>query len=142
MAKILVIRKPDKTIHKVPVDNEASLKAYSNRLPVAEQWKFETMEESEAEKLPFIDESYVTASEAQGKVAELEASSAAKDERIAELERMLAEKNDPAAPTEKAVDVIAKIEAATTAEEAQAIAGNDTRKTVTDALVKKLASLE
>lgn len=90
MAKVLVIRKTDKTIHKVALQNKAALMSYSNRLPLANRWKFEEMEEEEAEKLPFIDDSYVTAGEAQSKVKELEAINDDKDNKIKELEARLA----------------------------------------------------
>jgi hypothetical protein len=96
MSKVLVVRKPDKTIHKVPLANKATLMAFNNRLPDAEKWKFEEMEEAEADKLPFIDESYVTAAEAQDKAKELEATVYEKDAKIAELEALLAEKNNEA----------------------------------------------
>jgi len=97
MAQILVVRKPDKTIHKVPLNNKAALMGYSNRLPSGQKWKFEEMEEEEAEKLPFIDESYVTAAEAQDKAKELEITVSKKDAKIAELEALLASKNPTAA---------------------------------------------
>ncbi len=90
MAKVLVIRKSDKTVHQVPLGNKASLMAYSNRLPRDKQWKFEELEEAEAKKLPFIDESYVTAAEAQGKVKEMETTLAQKDAQLADLQAKLA----------------------------------------------------
>jgi hypothetical protein len=99
MAKVLVIRKTDKTIHKVPLANKARLLAFNNRNPEGKKWKFEEMDEDEAAKLPFIDESYVTAAEAQDKAKELEITVSEKDAKIAELEKLLAEKNTE---TEKA----------------------------------------
>ncbi len=137
MAKVLVIRKTDKTIHKVAIENKATLMAFSNRLPAGQQWKFEEMEEDEAEKLPFIDNSYVTAAEAQDKAKELESVVTEKDAKIAELEALLAAKN---APIETAEALIVKINAALTEEEVKTIAGADVRKTVIDAASKKIAS--
>ena len=137
MAKVLVIRKTDKTIHKVALDNEARLRAFSNRLPEGQRWKFEGMEEEEADKLPFIDESYVTAAEAQDKAKVLEITVTEKDAKIAELEALLAAKN---APLETAETLIVKINAALTEEEVKVIAGADVRKTVIDAAAKKIAS--
>lgn len=104
MAKVLVVRKTDKTIHKVPLANKAALLSYNNRLPVELKWKFEEMEEEEAAKLPFVDESYVTAAAAQEKAKELEITVSEKDAKIAELEALLASKNQPAAAQEKAKD--------------------------------------
>jgi FMN-dependent NADH-azoreductase len=97
MAKVLVIRKTDKTIHKVPLSNKASLMAYNNLQPEGKKWKFEEMDEAEAEKLPFIDESYVTAAEAQDKAKELELAVEEKDALIAELNAKLAALNTPVA---------------------------------------------
>lgn len=137
MAKVLVIRKTDKTIHKVPVENKATLLAFNNRLPEGKKWIFEEMEEEEAEKLPFIDENYVTAAQAQDKAKQLEGIVTEKDARIAELEALLAAKN---APIETAEALIAKINAAQNEDEVKLIAGSDIRKTVIDAAAKKIAS--
>lgn len=89
MAKVLVIRKPDRTIHTVGISNKATLMAYNNRLPVGQRWVFEEMDEKEAAKLPAIDPNYVTAGEATTKLKESEAKISEKDSRIAELEKML-----------------------------------------------------
>lgn len=110
MSKVLVIRKPDATIHKVSIANKASLMAHSNRLPEGQKWKFEEMDESEAEKLPFIDDSYVSAGEAQVKLKAMESEAADKDAKIKELEAMLAEKNKGEAG-KKAADKDAEIKA-------------------------------
>lgn len=89
MAKVLVIRKPDKTIHKVPLAVKASLQAQNNRLPADKKWTFEEMEESEAAKLPFVDPNYVTGTEAIDKLKELTDENAAKDSLLAELQAKL-----------------------------------------------------
>jgi hypothetical protein len=139
MEKVLVIRKTDKTIHKVPLSNKASLMAYNNLQPEGKKWKFEEMDEDEAAKLPFIDESYVTAAEAQDKAKELENVVGEKDARIAELEALLAAKN---APQEKAELVIEKINACKNADDVNALIVGESRKTVLDAAAKKIASFE
>lgn len=83
MAKILVVTKPDKTTHKLPLSNKAAILRHNNLLDKAEQWKVEEMEEKEAEKVPFIDESYVTAGEALLQLDE-------KEKTIKDLEAKLA----------------------------------------------------
>jgi len=132
MAKVLVVRKPDRSIHQIPISNKAKIMGYNNRLPTRDQWQIEEMDEEKAKKLPFIDSSYVTASEAQGKLAE-------KDDKIKELEAKLAALNANQAP-ETATDKIARINAATDAESVTAILGTDDRKTVKDAAEKMIAS--
>lgn len=96
MGKVLVIRKADKTIHKVPLGNKAALMAYNNLQPENVKWKMEEMDEDEAEKLPFIDENYISAADAQQKAKELEATVSEKDAKIAELEALLATKSSEA----------------------------------------------
>jgi hypothetical protein len=143
MAKVLVIRKTDKTVHVVPMTNKATLMSYNNRLPETEKWKFEEMDEDEAAKLPFIDESYVTAAEAQDKVQELATVVSEKDAKILELEAQLAALNAGAVnAAETAVSKIAKINAAETAEEVATILGDDVRVTVVEAATKKTASFQ
>jgi hypothetical protein len=141
MAKVLIIRKPDRTIHQVPIANKAILMSFNNRLPAGLKWSFEEMDEEAAKKLPFIDPHYVTAAEAVTKVKQLEAETSEKDTRIAELEAMLANLNNAnLKPAETAVDVIAKINAATSTEEVKTILGSDDRKTVLDAAAKKIGT--
>lgn len=140
MAKVLVIRKTDKTIHKAPLANKAVLTAHNNRLPAGKKWVIEEMEEDEAAKLPFIDDAYVTAAEATNKLKAIEKSVEQKDSKIAELEAKLAALGNPGQLT--AVDAIAKIKAATTKEQVLAILGNDERKTVKDAADIAIASFE
>lgn len=142
MAKVLVIRKTDKTIHKVNLNNKATLMAYNQRSKLG--WKFEEMEEEEANKLPFIDESYVTAAEAQTKVKQLEAATEEKDAQIAALQAQLAALNGGGGTIVSltAIEVIEKIKAATNADEVNTLLGNDERKSVQEAASKKLASFE
>ena len=47
MANVLVLRKADKTIHIVPVDQEAFYKAQNNRLPVNDRMGLEIMDEED-----------------------------------------------------------------------------------------------
>lgn len=89
MAKILVIRKQDKTIHKAKLSQKAFLQSYNNRLPQAQKFAIEEMEEDEAKELPFIDSSYVTAGEATKKLATVNKQLAAKDDEIAQLKALL-----------------------------------------------------
>ncbi len=148
MSKILVIRKPDRTIHKVPLQNKATLMAFSNKLPDGQKWTFEEMDEKEAEKLPFIDPAFVSAANAQSKLKELEGQSAEKDAKIKELEAQLAAMkggnngagDKTADKPEKAEAKIERINAAATAEEVAEILGDDARKSVMDAAAKKTAS--
>jgi hypothetical protein len=148
MSKVLVIRKTDKTIHQVPLANKATLMAYNNRLPDAEKWGIEEMEEEEAKKLPFIDEAYVTAAEAQDKAKELAATVEQKDAKILELEAKLAALNAGSNSTDlvltKSMNVepaVEKINAATTAEEVNAMVAGDTRATIVKAVEAKLTAL-
>lgn len=140
MGKILVVRRPDKTIHQVAITNKAYLMAHSNRLPAAQQFTFEEMDEDEAKDLPTIDINYVTQENAKNKLEELDIVSSEKDAKIAELEKMIAELNAGKNLTENAVDVIARINAATSAKEVKEIAGADGRKTVIDAAMKMIGS--
>lgn len=143
MADVLVIRKTDKTIHKVPVANQAALKSYSNRLPIGQRWEFEIMDEEDAKKLPFVDQSYVTQGEAQNLVKDLDAQNQKKDAKIKELEEKLAALSNTSNTPTKATDLIAQINAATTADEVNDLVGEDeTRKTVLDARDTKLATFQ
>lgn len=103
MAKVLVIRKVDKTVHKAQLGEKAFLQSYNHRLPAAQKFTIEEMEESEADKLPYIDKSYVTAGQAVSKVKELETTLAGKDSEIETLRKQLeafqaASHQKPAAP--------------------------------------------
>lgn len=132
MAKVLVIRKPDRTVHQVPVSNKAKILGYNNRLPQKDQWRIEEMDEKEAAKLPYIDKDYVTAADAQEKLKE-------KDNQIKDLEARLKALTSKQAP-ETATNKIAQIQAAKTAEDVNAILGDDDRKTVKVAAEKMIAS--
>lgn len=90
MAKVLKITKTDKTTHIVPLSNKAALLKYNSLLPDSQKWKFEEIDEKEAKNVPFIDESYVTAGEAQVKVSELQDAMAEKEAKIKELEDKMA----------------------------------------------------
>ena len=146
MAKVLVIRKTDKTIHVVPLENKAVLQAFSNRSKLG--WKFEEMEEEEAKDLPFIDKDYVTAAEAQNIVKSLEVANKEKDDEIDELRKKLAalqgggSENAGSGSSGTAKELIEKINAATTAEKVTTLLGSDERVTVKDAADKKLAALQ
>ena len=93
MAKVLIVRKPDRTIHQMPLANKGVIMAYSNRLPASQQYKFEEVDEAEAAKLPYIDTDYVTAVDAQDKIKAKDKELAAKDAKLKELEEKLASMN-------------------------------------------------
>jgi len=94
MGKVLVIRKPDRTIHKVPIANKAVLMNLNNKKEEGKKWKIEEMDEEEADKLPFIDENYISPTQAVDKVKEQDLVIADKDNKIAELEAKLAMLNN------------------------------------------------
>ncbi len=146
MAKVLVIRKTDKTIHVVPMLNKAFVHSFNNRQSAEKKWKIEEMEEEEAANLPFVDETYITASEAQDKVKQLESSNSDKDKRIAELEAMLAANDNSGKANQgsiTAADLIAKIATIESIDELNAIiGGGETRVTVLTAINKRIAELE
>jgi peptidoglycan hydrolase CwlO-like protein len=91
MAKVLKVTKSDKTTHIVPLANKPALLKYNSLLPAGQKWKFEEIDEKEAKNVPFIDESFVTAGEAQVKVGELQDAVAAREAKIKELEEKMAE---------------------------------------------------
>lgn len=139
MSKVLKITKADKTIHVAPMANKARLHAFNNRLPANQKWKIEEITEEEAAKLPYRDENYVTGSEAQAKVSELQA----ENDRL----RALLSKDPGNAVTvvnrpSKAEDVIALIAVAVSVEQVQALAKDDERATVKKAAEKRIAELE
>ncbi len=73
MAKVLKVTKPDKTVHVVPIANKDFYLHLNNRIFAGgPQMKLEEIDEKEAENLPFFDEKYVTGTEAQSRVSELE----------------------------------------------------------------------
>ena len=142
--QVLVITKPDKTRHIAPLENEAILKSMNNRLAEGSKWKIEKMDEADAEKLDWIDESIVTGAEAVTQNEDLKKEVESKDAEIEELRKQLAalqaSKPAPAPEPAKAADVIEKINAAQNAEEVDALIAGETRKTVLDAAEKKKAS--
>lgn len=91
MGKILVIRKPDRTIHKVALENKPALMSFSSRLSAGQKWKFEEMEEEEAAKLPFIDNNYVSPAEAQDKLSEAQREVALLKKQLADALKKAAE---------------------------------------------------
>lgn len=143
MAKVLKITKQDKTTHVSPLSNKAFLEAFNKRQPGEKRWKIEEIDEAEAEKLPFMDESYVTAGEAQKKLEVLAKESEDKDKEIARLKSLLEGNAGSGTSSEKktAEEVIALINAATKKEDIEKLIEGDTRKTVNDAAKKKIESL-
>lgn len=149
MSKVLVIRKPDKTVHSVPLSNKSRLLAYNKNLPDTHKWTFEEMEEELASKLPFIDESFVSAAEAIIKVKDLEGTLAerqavldSKNEELETANAKLAELQKQLAETSSAKEKIALIKAAKSKEEVTNILGDDTRTTVVAAANDMIASFE
>lgn len=145
MSKVLKITKPDKTIHVSPMFNKARITAHNNRLPADKKMKIEVIDEEEAKKLPFIDKDYVTGSEAQVKVGQLQSTVAEKDAEIERLKALLAGQGagtGTAAPKQSAVEVIALIEAANSVDQVNALANGDERATVKKAAEKRIAELE
>lgn len=150
MGKVLVVRKPDRTVHVVPLNNKALLMGMNHRLPATHKMKFEEMEEKDALKLPFIDENYVSPLKAQEKVKEMEGELNEKDSRIAELEARLAalqsqqtKTPDEPAKTLTAVELIEAIGKAATVEEAKSfLTEKEKRVTVLEAVAKRVAELE
>lgn len=133
--KVLIIRKPDSTVHQVPLENEARLKSLNNMFPTELQWSFEKMDKEEAAKLDFIDPNFVTGVEAVERNADLQ-------KQIDDLKAQLAAANGEEGKAEKAVDLIARINAAETAKEVKEILGSDERATVIAAAEKKTASFQ
>lgn len=140
--QVLVVRKNDKTIHVLPIENKASIESYNNRQSPANKWKIELMDADEAKKLPFVDENFVTAADAISQAQQLKTVVAEKDARLLELEAQLAEYKKAQEPKQlTAQEVVDKINEATTPEQVNEIADGDTRKTVIDAASKKIESL-
>jgi len=194
MPKMLKVTKPDKTVHVVDLGNKKFYQTMNNMINgPGEQWKLEEIEITEKElaegKIPFIDETFVTAKEAQGKVASMEA-------EIDHLRRQLALKSeggignngalmDPASASrpfaaeapitgapastdefnlmlkevaakqsstidesstveedhKTAVELIAEIKDAKTEQEIRSLVKNETRKTVLDAVTKRIEEI-
>ncbi len=151
MAKVLVIRKQDKTIHISPIENKASLLAYNNKQSEGTKWKIEEMDEDEAAELPYIDESYVSAAEAVSKSKALTALVNQKDEALSQKDQLIAEMEAKIAAltsngadttkTDTAIELIEKINNAATEVEVNELLGTDERKTVIAAAEKRIAAL-
>ncbi len=92
MAKMLVVRKPDRTIHQITLANKAVLMGVSNHLPLAQQYKFEEIDEEELKKLklPYLDANYVSGADARDKIKEKDKELADKDKLIKQMEEKLA----------------------------------------------------
>lgn len=146
MAKVLVVRKTDRTVHVVPIGNKHGLMALNNRLPVDMRMKFEEMEKEEALKLPFIDENYISPFAAQDKLKVVEGDLAEKDQQILALQAKIDAlmKGDSSTSGPRALSAIETVELigkAKTAKEVTAFLENESRKTVIDAISKKLSEL-
>lgn len=159
MAKVLVIRKQDKTISVVPLVNKTALLAYNNKLKADQQWVFEEMDEAKAAKLPPIDHEFVTTKEAVNQAANLKNTVNAQQSEIEALKALLAQnkivlpgqEGEKDASTAKKIDinaaprlvkdVAADIMAAENLEDIAAIAGDDQRKGVLEAIQKRSLQL-
>ncbi len=88
MAQVLKVTKADKTVHVVPIANKNFYLHMNNKiLSKSQQMKLEEITEKEAENLPYFDESYITADEAQGKVSSMQ-------QEIDRLQKLLALKSN------------------------------------------------
>ena len=143
MGKKLVIRKPDKSIHVTEISNKAALLQLNKRFKAGQKWKFEEMDEEDANKLPAFDKNYVTAAEAVQKVDVLKNQLQDKDKQIEELKALLAKNNPPADPPKQLTvpETVELIKAATTVDEVNKIVGADERKGVLTAAEVKVAEL-
>lgn len=137
MAKVLVIRKTDKTIHQAPLANKAVLQALNNRLPVKDRFVLEEMDEKEAAKLPPIDKEYVTGGEAVAKVKDLQAENEALKAQLQKLQ----DAQGGGTETLTAKDLIAKINEAGTEDEVNKLVGEDERVSVLNAAKKRIAEI-
>ena len=134
MANVLVLRKADKTIHIVPVDQEAFYKAQNNRLPVNDRMGLEIMDEEEAIKLSWYDKDYKSAADANASLREQE-------DKIAELEARLSALQG-GVKQETAVEKISRINEAATIESVNEILGEDSRATVKSAAEARISALQ
>jgi hypothetical protein len=146
MAKVLKITRQDKTIHIAPLSNKAFLTSFNNRQPAEKRMKIEEVDEEDAKNLPYIDEAYVSAADAQKKVSDLTKEVSDKDAEIAKLKEMLANSNagegEGGTGKKTAVEVIALINAVTKPEDIIALIEGDTRATVNKAAEEKIAKLK
>lgn len=140
MAKVLMITKPDSTIHVVPLAIKNFWDAHNNRSKPQDRVKMEVIDEKEVEDLPTHDPNYLNPTEAVEAVDTLKKENAEKDAEIEKLRKQLAQQANP--PIAKAEDVITKINWATTVETIEDLVKGDERKTVKDAADKKIAALK
>lgn len=91
MAKILVVTKPDKTVHRMPLANKAGIMQYNNRVKLADRWNIQEMDEEEANALPFVNVDFVADEGAAAKIKAKENELAEKDAQLKALEAKLAE---------------------------------------------------
>lgn len=140
MAKVLKITKQDKTTHIAPVENLAFLTAYNKRQPAEKKWKIEEVDEADVKDIKFIDESYVTAGEAQVAAGKLKGENEELRAKLAELQKQL--EGGSGEKLKPATEVIGLIKAAATADEANAAGAGDIRISVVNALAAKLAELQ
>lgn len=135
MAKVLKVTKADKTVHVTPIANKNTYLHMNNKiLSKDQQMKLEEIDEKDAKNLDYIDENYVTGTEAQQKNVELQ-------KEIDALKAQLASHSKAPAP-HKADELIAAIEKAATVEEVNTIFNGDARVTVQQAAAKRLAELK
>lgn len=153
--KVLVIRKPDASIHVVALVNKASLMLYNKNLKPSDKWTFEEMDEDKAAKLPYIDPHYVSAANASKKVGELESKLSDKDQEIADLKKQLAEaakgngtggNASTSSPkkvyAENVATVVAKIKKAKDVDAVNALTKDDERAGVLQAAEKQIATFK
>jgi hypothetical protein len=140
MANVLMVTDYAGRLHIMPLGNKPFFQS-RNKTVKSKQYVFREMEEKAAyefnEKNKGVDPDFITAKKAVNVIQD-------KDAEIERLKAQLAALQ--AKPAEKAgdtaVEVIARIKAATTVEELSAlIVPGETRKTVLDELAKKSAEL-
>jgi cell division protein FtsB len=150
--KVLVIRKPDATIHVVELSNQASLMQYNRNLKADKKWTLEVMDREKAEALPHIDPNFVSPGKAVEKLSQLAKENEAKDAEINALKDQLAklQAGGGAADPGKGAggsgakvydltvtDTVKLIKKAKDAAAVDAIVGEDDRKGVLDAAEKQ-----
>lgn len=84
-AKVLVITKPDKSVHVVPVTHKAFYQHNNTLLPDGQKWSIKEVDEDEAKDLPMIDENFVTPLEAVEQTTSLKKQNAVLQARLDEL---------------------------------------------------------
>lgn len=151
--KVLVIRKPDATIHVVELANKSHLMGYNKKLKADQRWTIEEMDREKAELLPHIDPNFVSPAKAVEKLANMENVLSKKDQEIEDLKQQLAKLSGGSAggstSTGKKVYaktvavLVAEIKQAKNADEVLALVDDDEdRKGVTDAAAKQIESFK